>query len=64
MLNWNQEIAYFKNLEDYNKAYNINENLLNAKMGDFGFSKQIKPNENEIDYYGTPIYMAPEILKG
>lgn len=51
-------------MEDYNKAYNINENLLNTKLGDFGFSKQIQLNENESDYYGTPIYMAPEILKG
>lgn len=36
-----------------------------VKIGDFGFCKGLKPEENLAKtMLGSPIYMAPEVLKG
>jgi len=34
-----------------------------AKLGDFGFCQMLKPDHKTLGGYGSPIYMAPEILK-
>lgn len=36
-----------------------------VKLGDFGFCKGLKPGENMTKtMLGSPIYMAPEVLRG
>ena len=34
------------------------------KLGDFGFVKQLKPNQRTYTICGTPDYMAPEVRMG
>lgn len=34
------------------------------KIGDFGVSRRLKPNEKCYEQCGTPAYIAPELLKG
>ena len=47
------------------KPDNIFFNSGNLKLGDFGFCKTLgKPNEMASTMLGSPIYMAPEVLKG
>ena len=47
------------------KPENILFNQEKVKLGDFGFSKGFKRDENLAKtMLGSPIYMAPEILKG
>lgn len=37
----------------------------NLKLGDFGFCKTLgSPNDMACTMLGSPIYMAPEVLKG
>ena len=41
----------------------MNNNVI--KIADFGFCKQLKhPQDMAATMIGSPIYMAPEILKG
>lgn len=34
------------------------------KIGDFGVSKRMRPNEKCWEQSGTPAYLAPEIIEG
>ena len=36
---------------------------LNLKITDFGFAKSFDPNEGLTETLGSPLYMAPEIIK-
>lgn len=47
------------------KPQNIFFNKGKVKLGDFGFSKGLEPGEYMAKtMLGSPIYMAPEVLKG
>lgn len=35
-----------------------------TKIGDFGVSKFVKPNQVIYEQCGTPAYIAPEVIKG
>ena len=37
---------------------------LNIKLTDFGFARYFDPSEGSDTQLGSPIYMAPEIIKG
>jgi len=39
-------------------------NNFETKIGDFGVSKILKPNQIIYEQCGTPAYIAPEIIKG
>jgi serine/threonine protein kinase len=60
----------FRVLSDHNilhrdiKPSNILFNNGVIKLADFGFCKLLAPNEMANTMVGSPIYMAPEILKG
>lgn len=34
------------------------------KLGDFGFAKQLQAGERLNEMFGSPLYMAPEVLRG
>jgi len=63
----------FKELQNQNiihrdiKPANIMLNKGVAKIADFGFSRVVDSGIDSLDYFsrlGTPLYMAPQILKG
>jgi serine/threonine protein kinase len=67
MLQWQSvDTSNFMRMDDFSKAYNINNNCLDIKLGDFGFARQIMRDEFHIlkSSVGTPIYMAPEVMGG
>ena len=33
-------------------------------VGDFGFARKFRDDDHLSESYGTPVYMAPEVLKG
>ena len=41
----------------------INDSQINIKLTDFGFAILFDPNKGLNQCLGTPMYMAPEILK-
>lgn len=66
-----QLLEAFKVLNRFNimhrdlKPENILFNDGKIKLGDFGFCKGLKPEENMAKtMLGSPIYMAPEVLRG
>jgi len=61
MMQWSFDPAGFKTLDHFAKAFHIKENSLTVKLGDFGFARHILPDELVNTYFGTPLYMAPEI---
>ncbi len=77
-LDENKAVAIFKQLLEAFKVLNrLNimhrdlkpENIFftdnKVKLGDFGFCKGLKPEENMTKtMLGSPIYMAPEVLRG
>jgi len=47
------------------KPENVLFNNGKVKLGDFGFCKGLKPGEHMAKtMLGSPIYMAPEVLRG
>lgn len=66
-----QLLEAFKVLNRFNimhrdlKPENIFFSNGKVKLGDFGFCKGLKPGENMAKtMLGSPIYMAPEVLRG
>lgn len=66
-----QLLEAFKVLNRFNimhrdlKPENILFNNGKVKLGDFGFCKGLKPGEHMAKtMLGSPIYMAPEVLRG
>lgn len=66
-----QLLEAFKVLNRFNimhrdiKPENIFFNNGKVKLGDFGFCKGLKPGQHMAKtMLGSPIYMAPEVLKG
>jgi serine/threonine protein kinase len=36
---------------------------MEVKLADFGFSRIVSVNDQAMEQYGTPYYMAPEVLQ-
>ena len=63
MLNWKlSNLEQYKKLEDFSKALNLQPNSLCVKIGDFGFARLLSPTNEDNQSYGSPLYMAPEVL--
>jgi len=60
---WENNVIH-RDLKPQNLLLSIsNENLITLKIGDFGYAKTMEDSLMET-LCGTPLYMAPEILKG
>ena len=38
--------------------------MVKAKIADFGFAREINHDQHLDTIFGTPLYMAPEVMKG
>jgi serine/threonine protein kinase len=64
MLNWDlPSFEGYQRLDDFSKALNLNQSCLQVKLGDFGFSRFVTPTQFASSCLGSPVYMAPEVLK-
>jgi len=46
----------------FRQEFQMNSGNFQIKLADFGFSKELEEDELTASVYGTPLYMAPEIL--
>ena len=62
----NKNNIMHRDLKPENIFFTSNDlSIRKVKLGDFGFCKGLKPDENLAKtMLGSPIYMAPEVLKG
>ena len=44
------------------KNFAISSENIQVKIADFGFSRKLEPNSLAGTFFGTPLYMAPEIV--
>jgi serine/threonine-protein kinase ULK/ATG1 len=59
------ENIFFTTLSGQEEGESMGSERKKVKLGDFGFCKGLKPDENLAKtMLGSPIYMAPEVLKG
>jgi serine/threonine-protein kinase ULK2 len=52
-----------KKFQEYKRTANLNEDI-NLVIGDLGFARELDPKEMAETLCGSPLFMAPEILKG
>jgi serine/threonine protein kinase len=63
MLQWKkQNLDNYTNIEDFAKALNLEPNCMEVKLADFGFARILTHYDKANQQYGSPYYMAPEVL--